>query len=310
MTDSALLISILASAITAGTPILYAALGELLTERAGILNLGVEGMMLMGAVCGFMGAIITGNSWIGLGAAMLAGGMMAFLHAFLSISLRANQVVSGLALTLFGTGLSGYLGKAYIGLPVAHPFMNEPLGFLTAIPVIGPILFNHNVLVYISYFLVCCLWVFLYKTRHGLFLRALGENPAAADAVGIKIFSLRYLYTIIGGMLVGLGGAYLSLAYAPSWLENMTAGRGWIAVALVIFALWNPVRALAGSYLFGGIDALGFHLQMIGVPVSVFFLNMLPYVFTILVLILVLVRQGGRLTSPGALGVPYDREDR
>ena len=310
MSDGGLLISILAAAITAGTPILYAALGELLTERAGVLNLGVEGMMLMGAVCGFMGAIATGNSWIGLAAAMLAGGAMAFLHAFLSVSLRANQVVSGLALTMFGTGLSGYLGKAYIGMPVASPFTAVPLGPLASIPVIGPILFQHNVLVYISYALVIVLWYFLYKTRHGLFLRALGENPAAADAVGIKVFSLRYVYVILGGMLAGLGGAYLSLAYAPSWLENMTAGRGWIAVALVIFALWNPVRALIGSYLFGGIDALGFHLQMVGVPISVFFLNMLPYVFTIVVLIFVLVRQNGRLTSPGALGVPYDREDR
>lgn len=310
MSEGGLLVSILAAAITAGTPILYAALGELLTERAGVLNLGVEGMMLMGAVCGFMGAIATGNSWVGLAAAMLAGGAMAFLHAFLSVSLRANQVVSGLALTMFGTGLSGYLGKAYIGMPVASPFMAVPLGPLAAIPGIGPIFFQHNVLVYISYALVIVLWYFLYKTRHGLFLRALGENPAAADAVGIKVFSLRYVYVILGGMLAGLGGAYLSLAYAPSWLENMTAGRGWIAVALVIFALWNPVRALVGSYLFGGIDALGFHLQMVGVPISVFFLNMLPYVFTIVVLIFVLVRQNGRLTSPGALGVPYDREDR
>lgn len=310
MSEGSLLVSILAAAITAGTPILYAALGELVTERAGVLNLGVEGMMLMGAVCGFMGAIATGNSWVGLAAAMLAGGVMALLHAFLSVSLRANQVVSGLALTLFGTGLSGYLGKAYIGMPVASPFGVVPLGPLASIPGIGPVLFQHNVLVYISYALVLVLWYFLYKTRHGLFLRALGENPAAADAVGIKVFSLRYVYVVLGGMLAGLGGAYLSLAYAPSWLENMTAGRGWIAVALVIFALWNPVRALIGSYLFGGIDALGFHLQMVGVPISVFFLNMLPYVFTIVVLVFVLVRQNGRLTSPGALGVPYDREDR
>lgn len=310
MTDGALLVSILAAAITAGTPILYAALGELVTERAGILNLGVEGMMLMGAVCGFMGAVATGNSWVGLLVAMLAGGLMALLHAFLTISLRANQVVSGLALTLFGTGLSGYLGKAYIGLPVPKPFGVEPLGLLAEIPVLGPVLFKHNVLVYFGYLLVLLLWFYLYRTRQGLFLRALGENPAAADAMGIKVFSLRYLYVVFGGMLTGLGGAYLSLAYAPSWLENMTAGRGWIAVALVVFALWNPVRALAGSYLFGGIDALGFHLQMVGVPISVFFLNMLPYVFTILVLVIVLARHGGRLTAPGALGVPYNREER
>lgn len=309
MHDS-IFISILAAAVTAGTPILYAALGELITERAGILNLGVEGIMLVGAVAGFIAAVSTNNSWLGLGGAMLAGGAVALIHAFLCITLRANQVVSGLALTLFGAGLSGFLGKAYIGIPVPAPFSVQPLGFLADIPVLGPVLFQHNVLVYVSYLLVPLVWLFLYYTRPGLYLRALGENPGAADALGIKVFWLRYIYTIAGGMLCGAAGAYLSLAYAPSWLENMTAGRGWIAVALVIFALWNPWRALAGSYLFGGVDALGFHLQVMGFSVSVFFLNMLPYLFTIAVLVLVMIRQGGRLTAPAALGLPYDREER
>ena len=309
MHDS-IFISILAAAVTAGTPILYAALGELITERAGILNLGVEGIMLVGAVAGFIAAVSTNNSWLGLGGAMLAGGAVALIHAFLCITLRANQVVSGLALTLFGAGLSGFLGKAYIGIPVPAPFTVHPLGFLADIPVLGPVLFQHNVLVYVSYLLVPLVWLFLYYTRPGLYLRALGENPGAADALGIKVFWLRYIYTIAGGMLCGAAGAYLSLAYAPSWLENMTAGRGWIAVALVIFALWNPWRALAGSYLFGGVDALGFHLQVMGFSVSVFFLNMLPYLFTIAVLVLVMIRQGGRLTAPAALGLPYDREER
>jgi len=310
MSDSTLIISILAAAVTAGTPILYAALGELLTERAGILNLGVEGIMLIGAVSGFIIAVVTGNSWFGLAAAMLAGGLLALIHALLTVTLRANQVVSGLALTLFGTGLSGYLGKSYIGIPVPNPFVIQPLGFLTDIPILGPVLFRHDILVYASYGLVVFLWLFLYRTRPGLFLRALGENPAAADSLGSNVFALRYLYVVLGGMLCGVGGAYLSLAYAPSWLENMTAGRGWIAVALVIFALWNPWRALVGSYLFGGIDALGFHLQVSGVTVSPFFLNMLPYLFTILVLVFVMIRQHGRLTAPGALGLPYDREER
>jgi simple sugar transport system permease protein len=305
-----LVVSILAAAVTAGTPILYAALGELITERAGILNLGVEGIMLVGAVSGFITAVGSGSSWLGLGAAMLAGGLMALIHAFLSITLRANQVVSGLALTLFGTGLSGYLGKSYIGIPVPSPFTVEPLGMLAKIPFVGPVLFQHDVLVYISYLLVPAMWFFMYRTRPGLYLRALGENPAAADALGVKVIALRYLYSIAGGMLCGAAGAYLSLAYAPSWLENMTAGRGWIAVALVIFALWNPWRALVGSYLFGGVDALGFHLQVVGLSVPVFFLNMLPYVFTIAVLVMVMVRQGGRLTAPAALGLPYDREER
>lgn len=310
MSENSIIVSILAAAVTAGTPILYAALGELLTERAGILNLGVEGIMLVGAVSGFIAALATGSSWWGLLAAMLAGGAVAFIHGVLSITLRANQVVSGLALTLFGTGLSGYLGKSYIGLPVPQPFRVQTLGPLSDIPFIGPILFQHDVLVYASYLLVAAMAIFIYRTRPGLVLRAIGENPAAADAVGFKVFSLRYAFVVAGGMLCGVGGAYLSLAYAPSWLENMTAGRGWIAVALVIFALWNPWRALVGSYLFGGVDALGFNLQVLGVSVPVFFLNMMPYLFTILVLTVLMAKSGGRVVPPGALGIPYNREDR
>jgi simple sugar transport system permease protein len=308
--DQGFIISVLAAAITAGTPILYAALGELVTERAGILNLGVEGIMLVGAVSGFIAAVSFENSWLGLAAALLAGGMVALIHAFLTITLRANQTVCGLALTLFGTGLSGYLGKAYIGMPVPQPFVAQPMPFLSGIPFIGPIMFNHDVLVYLSYLLAPLMWLFLTRTRPGLYLRALGENPAAADALGINVFFLRYLYVCIGGMLCGAGGAYLSLAYAPSWLENMTAGRGWIAVALVIFALWSPLRAMVGSYLFGGVDALGFYLQVKGVTISPFFLTMLPYLFTIIVLVVVMARRGGKLASPGALGLPYDRESR
>jgi len=308
--NEALIISILAASITAGTPILFAALGELITERAGIMSLGVDGMMLVGAVTGFMVAVNTGNPWMGIGMAVLAGGLLALIHAYLAITLRANQVVSGLALTLFGTGLSDYLGKAYVGMRAENTFGKLSIPVLSDIPIIGPVVFKQDILVYISYVLVGLTAFYLYKTRAGLFLRALGENPAAVDSVGVNIFSLRYLYVVIGGALAGLGGAYLSLAYAPCWLENMTAGRGWIAVALVIFAIWDPWRALAGSYLFGGVDALGFHLQVIGLPISIFILNMLPYVFTIFVLILVLIRKGGRLASPQALGVPYDREER
>lgn len=310
MVDQGFIISVLAAAITAGTPILYAALGELVTERAGILNLGVEGIMLVGAVSGFIAAVVFENSWLGLAVALLAGGMVALIHAFLTITLRANQTVCGLALTLFGTGLSGYLGKAYIGMPVPQPFVAQAVPGLSSIPFIGPILFNHDVLVYLSYLLAPLLWLFLTRTRPGLHLRALGENPAAADALGIDVFFLRYLYVCIGGMLCGAGGAYLSLAYAPSWLENMTAGRGWIAVALVIFSLWSPLRAMVGSYLFGGIDALGFYLQVKGVTLSPFFLTMLPYMFTIVALVVVMARRGGKLAAPGALGLPYDRESR
>lgn len=311
MGEQAFFIAVLSSAVIAGTPILYAALGELITEKAGVTNLGVEGMMLVGAVCGFMTAIATGNSWLGLLAAMLTGGVMGLVHAFLTVSLRANQVVSGLALALFGAGLSGYLGKTYIGISVSEPFRGLAIPVLGDIPFLGPVLFRHDILVYLSWGLVLFLWFFLQRTRAGLFLQAIGENPGAADSLGVPIFPLRYLYVVLGGMLCGAGGAYLSLASAPSWLENMTAGRGWIAVALVIFALWRPGRALAGSYLFGGIDALGFHLQAAGVHFfSHFFLQMLPYLFTITVLTVVMAKRGGRLAAPGALGLPYDREER
>lgn len=310
MSEQSIIVSILAAAVTAGTPILYAALGELVTERAGILNLGVEGVMLVGAVSGFIAAVASGSCWWGLLAAMLAGGAVAFIHGVLTITLRANQTVSGLALTLFGTGLSGYLGKSYIGMPAPQVFKVEPLGPLAQIPFVGPILFQHDVLVYISYLLVPAMALFIYRTRPGLILRAIGENPAAADALGFKVFTLRHLYVVAGGMLCGAGGAYLSLAYAPSWLENMVAGRGWIAVALVIFALWDPWRALVGSYLFGGVDALGFNLQVMGVAVPTFFLSMMPYLFTILVLTLLMAKSGGRVVPPGALGLPYNREDR
>ena len=308
--DSALLIAILAASITAGTPILFAALGELITERAGILNLGVEGIMLVGAVAGFISAYVTADPWVGIIAAMILGMLMALIHAFLTITLRANQVVSGLAITLFGTGLSGYIGKNYVGLTLPKAFTAQTIPFLSDIPFIGEVFFKYDPLVYLSYILVIFFHFYLYYTTPGLKLRALGENPGATDAMGINVFFLRYCYVLLGGGLCGLAGAYLSLAYAPSWLENMTAGRGWIAVALVIFALWNPWRALLGSYLFGGIDALGFHLQVLGVPISVFLLNMLPYIFTIIVLILVLVYKKGKISAPSSLGVAYNREER
>lgn len=309
--ETNVLILILATAVTAGTPILYAALGELLAERSGVINLGVEGMMLIGAVCGFIAAVHFRNPWAGVVASMVAGGMVASIHAFLTITLRSNQVVSGLALTIFGTGLSGYLGKDYIGVPVPVPFSSKPLALLGDIPVIGPIFFNHDPLVYLTYLLVPALWLYIYRTRPGLHLRAIGENPSASDSLGVQVFLSRYLYVIAGGVLAGLGGAYLSLVYAPSWLENMTAGRGWIAVALVIFALWNPLRAMVGSYIFGGIDAIGFRLQVLGVLVPSFFLKMMPYIFTVLVLIIVIGRnRAARTGTPGALGIPFDREER
>ncbi|MEG6615814.1 ABC transporter permease [Peptococcaceae bacterium 1198_IL3148] len=309
--ETSLIIAVLATAVTAGTPLLYASLGEILTERAGILNLGVEGMMLVGAVSGFVAALITGSAWVGVLISLLAGGALALIHAILTVSLKANQVVSGLVLTIFGTGLSGYLGKPYVGQPLPNAFKAQTLGFLSDIPIIGTIFFNQDVLVYLSYLLVPLLCLLIYGTKMGLNLRAVGENPGAADSLGVSVSKTRYMYTIIGGMLAGLAGAYLSLAYAPSWMENMTAGRGWIAVALVIFARWNPLYALVGAYMFGAIDALGFRIQMLDVQISSYFLNMLPYICTILVLIISTRQsQTGGVGSPKALGVAYDREDR
>lgn len=306
-----ILIAILATAVTAGTPILFATLGEILAERAGVLNLGLEGMMLVGAVAGFLVTVKSADPLFGVFGAILAGGAMAFIHAFLSVTLKANQVVSGLALALFGTGLSGYLGISMVGTPAPSHFTPLKLPLLGDLPFIGPVLFHQDGLVYLSYVLVPAMWYFLFRTRPGLNLRAVGENPGAADALGISVSLTRYVYVILGGMLAGVGGAYLSLAYAPAWLENMTAGRGWIALALVIFAAWNPLYALAGSYLFGGIDALSLRMQAMGIMVQPFFLKMLPYIFTILVLILVTRKAAGvRIGAPRALGVPYDREER
>ena len=303
--------SVLAAAITAGTAILYACLGEILCERAGVLNLGVEGMMLMGALGGAAGALWTGNPWLGALLALGVGGLMAGIHALLVVWLRANQIVSGLALTLFGAGLSAFLGQPIVGVPITASFRPARLPLLSEIPVLGRVLFQQNALVYVSYLLVPLLWFYIYRTKAGLRLRALGERPEAADAMGVNVTLLRSAYVVVGGMLAGLGGAAITLGTNPTWTEGLTAGRGWIAVALVIFAGWDPVRAAFGAYLFGGVEAGQFRLQAIGVDVSPFFLNMLPYLFTILVLILASRETSRhRFGAPAALGRPYLREER
>jgi len=310
MNDFSLVI-ILSATIVAGTPILFAALGEILCERSGILNLGVEGMMLVGAVAGFSTAVVSGSPWLGLLVSMMAGGTLSLIHGFLSITLRSSQVVSGLALTIFGAGLSGFLGKKYIGVSLPVSFARIDIPVLKDIPVLGPVFFTHDAMVYISFLLVPALWYYVKHTRYGLNLKAVGENPSAADAAGINVFLIQYLHVFMGGALAGMGGAYLSLAYAPSWLENMTAGRGWIAVALVIFAAWNPLKALVGAYIFGGLDILGFRLQTLGIMIPSFFLKMLPYIFTVAVLIISTSRRSKCVWSgPGALTRPYHREDR
>ncbi|MCS6844944.1 MAG: ABC transporter permease [Caldilineales bacterium] len=316
--DLALLISIVAVAIQAGVSLVYATVGEIFTERSGVLNLGVEGMMIMGAVTAFAAAYHSGSAWLGVLTAVAVGAALALIHAFLTITLRADQVVSGLALTIFGSGLASFLGqrlgpggKPLVGL-VGPRFMPVELPVLSEIPVVGKALFAQNVLVYIMYVLVPVAAYWIYKTRPGLHLRAVGENPATADALGIGVFRTRYAYTVFGGMLVGLGGAALSLAYTPGWTENITGGRGWIAIALVIFALWDPWRALLGALLFGGVNAIQFRLQAAGTTIPAPFLNMLPYLFTILVLTIVTVYESvsKRVGAPAALGLPYVRGER
>jgi ABC-type uncharacterized transport system permease subunit len=307
----AFLTSVLAAAIPAGTAILYACLGELLCERAGILNLGVEGMMLMGALAGFAVSQWTHSAWIGAIGALAVGGAMASIHAVLTISLRANQVVSGLALTIFGGGLSAFLGRNIAGEMPRAEFDKLAIPLISDIPRLGTILFKQNALVYCSYVLVPVMWWFVYRTKQGLSLRAIGERPEAADAMGVGVNRLRYGYVIAGGALGGLGGAAISLGSNPGWTENITAGRGWIAVALVIFAGWNPARAAAGAYLFGGVEAGQFRLQAVGVGLSPYFLTMLPYLFTIAVLVLATGETARRrLGAPAALGRPFVREER
>jgi general nucleoside transport system permease protein len=313
-----LIASILAVTIRAGTSLVYATIGEIYSERSGVLNLGLEGTMLMGALGGFATAYHTGNVWAGVGAAMLIGAAMSLIHAILTVTLRADQVVSGLALTIFGTGLSSFLGqrlgpggKPLVGL-VGPRFERVNVPGLSDLPILGRALFQQDLLVYIMIFVVPLAAFWLYKTRPGLHLRAVGESPQTADAKGINVYKIRYLYTMFGGALVGLGGAHLSLSYTPGWTENLTGGRGWIAVALVIFATWDPGRAVLGALVFGGINAIQFRMQAAGTTIPAAFLGMLPYVFTIVVLTLItglesLRKRGG---PPAALGLPYVRGER
>jgi len=314
----AMLVSILAVTVRAGTSLVFATVGEIFTERSGILNLGLEGMMLMGALSGFAAAYHTGSVWWGIATAVVVGGLMALIHAVLTISLRADQTVSGLALTIFGTGLSSFLGqrlgpegRPLVGL-VGPRLERISLPVLGDLPVVGRALFQQDILVYLVVILVPLAWYYLYRTRPGLHLRAVGENPHTADAKGIDVARTRYLYTVAGGMLVGLGGAHLSLSYTPGWTENLTGGRGWIAIALVIFATWDPARAVLGALVFGGINAIQFRMQATGTNIPAAFLGMLPYVFTILVLVLItwLESISKRLGAPAALGLPYVREEK
>jgi simple sugar transport system permease protein len=302
------LVAVAAGMIRSATPVLYATLGEIITERSGILNVGLEGIMLVGACLSVIVTFHTGNSALGLIAALVSGGLLGLFHAFMSIYFKANQVATGIAMTIFGAGLSAFLGAPYVGKQIQNigPCKVPVLG---DIAIIGPIFFSHDVLVYGTYLLVPILAVFLYRTRYGLSLRAVGESPNSAATAGINVELVRYCATVCGAALAGLGGAYLSLVYAQGWTENITAGRGWIAVGLVLFALWDPFRAVLGAYLFGGAISLQLRLQAAGSDISPYLLGMVPYVLVILVLSIGTARQKkAPIGAPTSLGLPYVRQ--
>jgi general nucleoside transport system permease protein len=279
-------IAVLVSTMAAATPLIYGALGALVCERAGVLNLGVEGMMLVGAIAAFAAAVSTDSLLLAYVAAMTASAAVALLFAVLTLSLQTNQVATGLALALFGTGLSAFLGQEFVGIPLARvPVL--PIPGLSELPVLGPLLFRHDLLVYASLLLFAAVSYFLYRSRAGLRLRAVGESPSVAHALGEPVIRIRYLAVLFGGAMSGVAGAYLSTALTPMWVEGMTAGRGWIVLALVVFATWKPGRVLIGAYLFGGVTVLQLYAQGLGVRVPSEFMSMLPYLATIVVLVLI-----------------------
>ena len=293
---------LIASLMVASTPILLAAIGELVAEKAGVLNLGVEGMMIVGAIAGFAIAVETGSPVFGFIAAAVTGAALSAVFAVLTQYLLTNQVATGLALTLFGIVLSSLLGRDYVGIkPPSTPKLD--LGPLTDLPVVGPILFGHDAMVYLSIAIVVAVWAFLKFTRAGLILRAVGESHDAAHALGYNVIAVRFAAIAFGGATAGLGGAYLSLIRVPQWTDGMTAGAGWIALAIVVFASWRPGRVLAGAYLFGGITVLQLNLQAAGVAIPVELLSMSPYLITILVLVIISSDRGrASLAAPASLG--------
>ncbi|AFH60854.1 ABC transporter permease [Paenibacillus caseinilyticus] len=306
-----LMTQIIAAAMASGTPLLIAALGGILIERSGITQLGAEGLMLMGAVTSCIVFIQTGSLTFALLAVLAVSAVLGLVHGVLCVTLRANQVVSGLAMTLFGTGLSAYLGKPVSGQPLPGAVPKLDLPWLEGIPVIGPLFGHLDLFTYLSFALVLALHLFIHRTSWGLSLRAVGDNPATADVMGIPVIGLRYACIVIGTMMIGLAGADLLLVYTPAWNEGMTAGRGWIAVALIIFARWNPVRALVCAYFFGALDTLGLRIQLTGIEIPSYFLKMIPYLVTVAVLMFLGWRSRGKPSgAPEALGLPYIREQR
>jgi ABC-type uncharacterized transport system permease subunit len=297
--------AILLTVITAATPLVIAALGELVTERAGVLNLGVEGMMIMGAVCAFAATQMTGSPYIGIVAGIVGGGLFSLLFGFLTLTLVANQVATGLALTILGLGISGQLGESFVGQPgiKLQPIV---IPLLSDIPFVGRVLFAQDLTFYLSIALVIGINWFLFKSRRGLKLRAIGDNHGSAHALGINVIRTRYLAVVFGGACAGLAGAQLSLVYTPQWVENMSAGRGWIALALVVFASWRPWRVLAGGYLFGAVTIGQLHAQAFGIGIPSQVLSALPYVATIVVLIIISHnRRTTLINTPASLGKAF-----
>jgi simple sugar transport system permease protein len=294
--------------LAAGTPLVLAGLGELVVEKSGVLNLGVEGMMLVGAIASFIVAAKTNAPWVGVAVGALAGALLSQIFAVIVLSLRANQVATGLALSLFGIGLSAFVGRPFMSVVIEGI---KPLAIpgLSTLPVVGKLIFSHNPLVYLSIALFIVVQWFLYRTRSGLVLRAVGESPQSANAIGYRVIAIRYLAVLFGGACAGLAGAFLAVAYTPSWVEGMTAGRGWIALALVVFASWKPWRVMIGAYLFGSVTLAQFQAQAAGVAVPSQLLAMLPYVATIVVLAII-SRDATmiRLNAPASLGRPYHPE--
>jgi len=301
-----ILLSVAVRTLVAGTPLLLGTLGEILAERSGVLNLGVEGMMAIGAVSGYLAALGSGSPWLGLAVALAAGMAISVIHAFVSVTLKANQVVSGLALTMLGLGAASLLGKPFIGRPLPVKLEAVRIPVLADIPYLGPVLFSRDAVFYISVLLGLVFAFLLARTRWGIEVRSVGENPAAADAAGVSVSGRRYLCTLAGGALAGLAGGYLSLVYSNSWMEGMTGGRGWIVIALTIFALWRPGRAFLGAYLFGVIFVLQYLLQPLGIPPNL--LGMMPYLATLAVLVAGGLRADHRqLAAPTALGEPFSK---
>lgn len=300
--------AVILTIITASTPLLLAAIGELVTERSGVLNLGVEGMMIMGAVCAFVAALLTGSALLGVLAGLLAGVAMSLIFAFLTQSLMTSQVATGLALTLLGLGLSGLIGESFTGQPgVKLDALTIPV--LSDIPFLGPVLFGNDILVYFSFALTGAAAYVLFRTRTGLIIAAVGGNHHSAHALGYNVIRVRYGCIAFGGACSGLAGAYLSLVYTPQWIENMSAGRGWIALALVVFATWLPKRVLVGAYLFGAVWIMGLYVQGLGVAIPSQLLSSLPYLVTIAALIII---SGNRtltkVNTPACIGQPFAPE--